>query len=130
MPATAQTFVEHYVQCMNGRQLADYLAQFRADVIWHDPLLPGGSVQGLDNFEQVVAPLFADAAGKGRTTIDMVLDAGDRIAWRGMYNGALPTGQPVRFALAEFYQFTDGLIQEGWVFTDQLNLQEQFSALP
>jgi predicted ester cyclase len=36
----------------------------------------------------------------------------------------------VRFALAEFYQFTDGLIQEGWVFTDQLNLQEQFSALP
>jgi ketosteroid isomerase-like protein len=124
MSATAQEFVQRYLDLFSSRQLATFFELFRTDVIFHDPLGPGGILHGLDNFKLFIETLFANSSADGQWTVDAVLDAGDHIAWRGTYAAVLSTGEPLRFSMAEFLYLVDGKIQEGWTFFDQTNLQQ------
>jgi methionine-gamma-lyase len=89
--------------------------------------------EGFVRYMRQVREAFPDFHNR----IDELVVSGDRAAvrltYRGTHRGALfdipPTGMPVTYSGAAFFQFRDGRIVDGWVLGDLVGLRRQLGVV-
>jgi predicted ester cyclase len=118
----------HSDEVINGQRIDQVDALFQADVTFRDPAVPGGVIEGVAAYKQVLAASFA-AIPDLRFTVDAVLGDEAHVSWRGRLQGT-QGGRPLDLPLAEFYQLQEGKIQQAWVYLDMLTLTQQLGAVP
>lgn len=102
------------------------------DIVWHDPLLPGGEVRGIENFRQVLKE-FRMAFPDLHITVEDQIIEGDKVVTRftihathrGRLMGIGPTGKRITVTGISIIRFRDGKGVEEWIEEDNLGLMRQ-----
>ncbi len=106
------------------------------NIVWHDLLLPGGEVQGIENFKKVLK-MFRSAFPDLRIKLDDQIVEGDKVATRFVIQGTQKgdlmeiraTGKPIRVTGISIIRFANGKAVEEWIEEDSLGLMHQLGVL-
>lgn len=136
-------FFSAWGRAMNARDAAGIASLCTEDIEWEDSVLMGaGPIRGRaavrDFFEEYLFRPFPDLRfeileliGSGEGT-----GAADRARFSGTFLapvsalGLAPTGQPLEFEVAAFFEFSDGKAARVRVIVDMLDIGRKAGAVP
>lgn len=126
-----------YEDIVNGRNMEKSRELCPPDYVHHDPSLPGGNIQGLDNYLHTIA-FFFTAFPDLHITVEEVIADEEKVAtrwtWTGTHQGDLmgmpPTGKTVSVPAISIHRVANGQLAEGWVNFDAMGLMRQLGAIP
>ncbi len=101
------------------------------NIVWHDPLLPGGEVRGIENFKKVLKMSRSAFPDLHINLEDQIVEGESRDAFRhpshsqGDLMGIPPTGKPIKVTGISIIRFTNGKMVEEWIEEDGLGMMRQ-----
>lgn len=106
------------------------------NIVWHDPLLPGGRVEGIENFKKVLK-MFRSAFPDLHIKLEDQIVEGDKVVSRfvirATHKGDLmeirANGKPIRVSGISIIRFANGKAVEEWIEEDSLGLMHQLGVL-
>lgn len=107
------------------------------DYVEHNPILPGGKVEGRENMVAFWADMFEGVPDLSITEEEVVA-TGNRVVTRhigrgthdGEFIGIDPTGNQFEIDGMDLYHIEDGKIAEAWVVMDTLGMMQQLGVVP
>jgi len=125
-----------YEEVLNGRRLEVFDETHTADLVVHDPEVPGGEIRGRDAYKQFIA-MMSRALPDYHFTVYQVLAEGEYTVARwtvtgthkGDYLGIAPTGARVTMAGMSIERHEGGKVAEAWVQMDNLGLLRQIGVV-
>jgi steroid delta-isomerase-like uncharacterized protein len=105
-------------------------------IIWHDPLLPTGEVQGIENFRNVLE-MFRSAFPDLHITVEDQIQESERVVTRftihGTHKGAMmgtpATGKKFRVSGISIIHFDHERAVDEWIEEDGLGLMRQLGVV-
>ena len=127
----------HVEEIINGRSLDLVDELYAPDMVYHDPVAPGGTARGRSEIKAFFSAIF-QAMPDVRFTIEDHFGTADRGLCRGTISatlrgdfGPLPaTGKSATAPIAAIFRIADGQIVEVWVYPDTLSIMQQFGIIP
>ena len=125
-----------YEEVLNGRRLEVFDETHVADLVVHDPGVPGGEIRGRDAYKQFIG-MMSRALPDYHFTVYQVLAEGEYTVERwtvtgthqGEYLGIAPTGARVTMAGISIGRHEGGKAVESWVQMDNLGLLRQLGVI-
>jgi predicted ester cyclase len=125
-----------YEEVLNGRRLEVFDETHAADLVVHDPGVPGGEIRGRDAYKQFIG-MMSRALPDYHFTVYQVLAEGEYTVARwtatgthnGDYLGIAPTGAQVTLAGVSISRHEGGKVVESWVQMDNLGLLRQIGVV-
>jgi len=125
-----------YEEVLNGRRLEVFDETHTADLVVHDPEVPGGEIRGRDAYKQFIG-MMSRALPDYHFTVYQVLAEGEYTVARwtvtgthtGDYLGIAPTGARVTMAGMSIERHEGGKVVEAWVQMDNLGLLRQIGVV-
>lgn len=129
--ANIRRFIE---ACLNQHNLANVDEFVAPTAIGHSPT---GTMQGIAEYRQFLAGYFT-AFPDLHFTLNEVLVEGDTsvVHWaasgthQGHLAGIPPTGKPATNSGVTIDHWTNGKVQEEWIFFDNLSVMQQLGVIP
>ena len=128
-----RAIVRQWYEILNAQALDRFDQVFAPGFVDHNPLVPGGNLEGA---RQLFAGYFAAFPDLQVTVEDLVAE-GDRVAVRftargthhGPGFGVPPSGTAIAIAGIDILRIADGRIAEHWGEADLLGLMQQLGAI-
>lgn len=128
--------VRQFYGIINSASFDKLDAILSSKVVWHDPLLPGGEVQGIEAFKKVLA-MFRSAFPDLHITVEDQIQENDKVVTRflitGTHSGELmgipPTGRRFSIGGISIIRFEQLKATEEWIQEDGLGLMRQLGAV-
>ncbi len=125
-----------YEEVINKADYGQLNSIFSENVVWHDPLLPGGEVRGLERFTDVLR-MFRSAFPDLHISVEDQIVEEDKVVTRFMIRGThkgdlmgIPaTGKPIMVTGISIIIFSGGKAVEEWIEEDGLGLMRQLGIL-
>lgn len=133
MTSEEKTLVRRFYEEIISKARFDKLGEIlNPEITWHDPLLPGGEVQGVENFRNVLA-MFRSAFPDLSIIVEDQIQENDKVVTRfalsGTHKGDLmgipATGKKFKVSGISIILFEHGKAVEEWIEEDGLGLMRQ-----
>lgn len=125
-----------YEEMLNGRRMEAFDETHAADLVVHDPGVPGGEIRGRDAYKRVIGRMTRALPDYHFTVYELLAEGQYTVArWtvtgthEGEYLGIAPTGVRVTMAGISIDRRVGERVVEAWVQMDNLGLLRQIGAV-